>query len=89
MTESGSVDWTFYRHVSFYILIFSGWATYRFHKMLYNFDKEVERFKDADYCTAFARSQLIPSHVAEAKAAIKNGDVKRFEDAMKQVKKVL
>jgi hypothetical protein len=90
MTVSGTIMWaSFYQHVSFYVLMASTWLTYRFHKKLHEHETEVERFKDADYCTAFARSQLLPSHLEEAKAAIKRGDTKRFEDAMAQVKKTL
>ena len=90
MTLNGEIVWgSFYKTISFYAVLAFAYLTYRFHKGLYAHETEVERFKDADYCNALALSQLMPVHLAHAKAAIARGDTRRFALAMAQVKKIL
>jgi hypothetical protein len=90
MTTDGHVDWTsFYKAVSFYCLLGFAIGTFLFHRYLYIHERDVMQFKDADYCVAYARSQLIPAHVEAAKALIAQGDTQRFEAAMAQVVGIL
>ncbi len=53
------------------------------------YEVEIDAFKDADYCMAYARSQLIPAQVEASKQAIASGDTDQFKAAMKQIKDVL
>ncbi|WP_291366330.1 hypothetical protein [Acetobacter sp. UBA5411] len=90
MTVNNKISWTsFYVTKSFYLLLFFLVLTYFFNRYLFLYEKDVLQFKEADYCVAYARSQLIPAHIEAARSKIAQGDTQSFEDAMAQVKKIL
>ena len=68
MTKDGMIEWgSFYKAVSFYFVLAFSVLTYLFHHKLYNHEVGVMQFRDAEYCVAYARSQLIPAHIEAAK----------------------
>ena len=56
---------------------------------MHAYETEISAFKDADFCMAYARSQLIPAQVEASILAIGRGDVDQFKAAMKQIKDAL
>ncbi len=88
-TPAGIV-WASIPHTfSFWALMASCIATYLFYRYMHIYEVEIDAFKDADYCMAYARSQLIPAQVEASKQAIASGDTDQFKAAMKQIKDVL
>lgn len=90
MTTPQGIAWaSFYSAFSFWALLVVCLATFLFHRILHSYETEISAFKDADFCVAYARSQLIPAQVEAATQAIGRGDTDQFKAAMKQIKDVL
>lgn len=90
MTGPKGIEWaTFYLSLSFWLLLLVCFITFVFHKFLHEYETEINSFKDADFCMAYARSQLIPAQVEVSIQAIARGDVDQFKAAMKQIKDAL
>lgn len=90
ISTSRGLDWarvpiTF----SFWALLVSAFLLFLFHRYMHEHESDIAAFKDADFCVAYARSQLIPAQMDAAKQAIADGDTERFKLAMKQVKDAL
>jgi hypothetical protein len=90
MTTPNGIYWgSFYNTFSFWALLLVCLFTFVFHRFMHAYETEVSAFKDADFCMAYARSQLIPAQVHASKQAIGRGDVAEFKAAMKQIKDAL
>lgn len=74
---------------SFWALVVSSLLAFQFHRHLHIYETEISAFKDADFCMAYARSQLIPAQVSASMNAIAAGDDDQFKVAMKKIKDAL
>lgn len=84
------VAWeSFYRSLSFYLLSLCVALTLLFHRWLYSFENDVQKFQDADFCLAYARSRLLPEQIERSRQKIKEGDLGEFQAAMKEIQRVL
>lgn len=87
ITTPAGINWgRFYDTFSFWALAVVCIITFVFHRHLLMHEKQVNEFKDDEYCIAYARSQLIPAQVSAARQAIGNGDDEKYKAAMKQIK---
>ena len=90
VTTPKGIDWaSFYGTFSFWALLVVCLITFLFHRFLHSYETEISAFKDADFCMAYARSQLIPAQVEASKQAIGRGETDQFKAAMKQIKDAL
>ena len=88
-TPQGIIWLSFYKTISFYVLILIGICLYQYNKSIYVHDKEVSRFLDSDYCIAYMRSKCLPEAAERYKKLIRNGDGGELKQAMDELKKVL
>lgn len=90
ITNSEGIAWTdFYKAKSFYGLIVLGFCMYYYNKSVYLHERELSRFLDADYCTAYMRSKCLPEAAERYKQLIRSGDGGELKQAMDELKKVL
>lgn len=90
MTTSQGIQWkSFYGTFSFWVLLVVCLVTFLFHRFLHSYETDISAFKDAEFCLAYARSQLIPAQIEASVQAIGRGDTDQFKAAMKQIKDVL
>lgn len=90
ITKNGEIVWQSIPSASsFWALLISCFVAFQFHRYLLAYETQVSAFKDADFCMAYARSQLLPAQVAASMEAIAAGDLEQFKEAMKQIKDVL
>ena len=90
ITKNGEIVWQSIPSASsFWALLISCLVAFQFHRYLLAYETQVSAFKDADFCMAYARSQLLPAQVAASMEAIAAGDLEQFKEAMKQIKDVL
>lgn len=88
-TEAG-ISWgSMPEKFSFWALIASSLGAFQFHRHLHAYETQISAFKDADFCIAYARSQLIPAQVSASMNAIAAGDDAQFKAAMKKIKDAL
>ena len=80
---------SFFKTVSFYVLVFLIIIYAIYKRFLVSSDNDISKFKDEDYCLAYARSQMLPEAAKKAVEKIRNGNGGEFHDAMKEIKKVL
>lgn len=87
---SGEFVWSALPHsISAYVLLGFSVLSYLFYRFLHQEASNVENFKDALYCEAYIRSQLIPEQVAAYKEKIRQGNTEEFAAAMTELKGIL
>ena len=74
---------------STYGLIFLIFIIYKYNRAIYLREKEIERFRDDDYCTAYMRSQCLPEAAERYKRLIREGRGGELKQAMDEVKDIL
>lgn len=90
MSTDGIILWgSFYKAKSFYGLIALALCMYFYNKAIYVHERELSRFLDADYCTAYMRSKCLPEAAERYKQLIRSGDGGELKQAMDELKKVL
>jgi len=90
ITQDAQIVWAeFYKAKSFYGLLALSWLTYAYNKAIYVHEREVSRFLDTDYCTAYMRSKCLPEAADRYKKLIRSGDGGELKQAMDELKKVL
>lgn len=90
VTVAGEIDWaSFYKAKSFYGLIVIGICLYLYNKTIYLHDREISRFLDSDYCTAYMRSKCLPEAAEKYKQLIRDGDGGELKQAMDELKRIL
>ncbi|WP_092006830.1 hypothetical protein [Marinobacter pelagius] len=90
VTVAGEIDWaSFYKAKSFYGLIAIGICLYLYNKSIYLHDREISRFLDSDYCTAYMRSKCLPEAAEKYKQLIRDGDGGELKQAMDELKRIL
>jgi len=88
-TSSGIAWGSVYQSASFYLLIVFAALTLLFHRFLHTFETDIQKFRDADFCLAYARSRLLPEQIERSRQKIKDGDIGDFQAAMREIQKVL
>jgi hypothetical protein len=90
ITHSSEIAWKeFYKAKSFYGLLALSLCMYFYNKAIYLYEREISRFLDADYCTAYMRSKCLPEAAERYKKLIRSGDGGELKQAMDELKKVL
>lgn len=90
ITQVSDIIWAdFYKSKSFYGLLFLSFGTYIYNKAIYLHEREVSRFLDTDYCTAYVRSKCLPEAAERYKKLIRSGAGGELKQAMDELKKVL
>lgn len=90
ITVNGVVTWKkFYTSNSFYALVVLSVCTYLYNKSIYLFEKQVSKFSDTEYCTAYVRSKCLPEAAEKYKQLIRSGNGGELKQAMDELKKVL
>ncbi len=90
ITVNGVITWgLFYKANSFYGLIALSLCMYWYNKAVYLFEKQVSKFSDADYCTAYVRSKCLPEAADRYRQLIREGNGGELKQAMDELKKVL
>ncbi|WP_085853501.1 hypothetical protein [Palleronia marisminoris] len=75
--------------VSFWLLLGVLVLTFLFHRYMHSYETSVSAFQDAEYCMAYARSELIPAQIEASKREIDNGNYEQFDAAMQKIKDAL
>ena len=88
-TPSGLAWVTFYKSRSLYCLLALTIAFYWYSRKVYLHDRELSRFLDADYCTAYMRSKCLPQAAERYKELIRNGNGGELQQAMTELRKIL
>lgn len=88
-TPTGLVWSNFYRAKSFYGLFVLFLLLFFYNRALYEFETDVDRFLDKDYCTAYMRSQCLPEAAERYRQAIRTGAIGELERAMDELRRVL
>lgn len=84
------LEWrSFYHSTSFYILLFLVLIMLVYNSSLYRYERDIRRFLDTDYCTAYMVSECLPELAERTKQEIRQGGVKQFAKAMDEVRKGL
>jgi hypothetical protein len=87
MTPKG-INWlSFYTQPPFYVLLAAVGLTILYQRHVFGVDREILKFSDTEFCTAYARSQLIPAQVAAAVKRIESGDTDSFARALAEIKR--
>ncbi|VVQ02477.1 hypothetical protein [Pseudomonas fluorescens] len=90
ITLNAQIVWAeFYKAKSFYGLLVLSLFTYLYNKAIYIHEREVSRFMDADYCTAYMRSKCLPEAADKYKKLIRSGGGGELKQAMDELRKVL
>jgi hypothetical protein len=90
ITVNGEIVWAnFYKANSFYGLAALSLCMYWYNKAVYLFEKQVSKFSDAEYCTAYVRSKCLPEAADRYRQLIREGDGGELKQAMDELKKVL
>ena len=90
ITVNGVVTWNiFYKTNSFYGLLVTSICMYLYNKEVYLFEKQVSKFSDIEYCTAYVRSKCLPEAAERYKQLIRSGNGGELKQAMDEFKKVL
>jgi uncharacterized membrane protein len=90
ITVNGIVNWEiFYTTNSFYALLVTTICMYLYNKEVYLFEKQVSKFSDTEYCTAYIRSKCLPEAAEKYKQLIRSGNGGELKQAMDEIKKVL
>ncbi|MFP6798889.1 MAG: hypothetical protein VCA39_07220 [Pseudomonas sp.] len=90
ITQNSVIVWKeLYKAKSFYGLLILSLCMYFYNKAIYLYEREISRFLDADYCTAYMRSKCLPEAAERYKKLIRSGDGGELKQAMDELKKVL
>jgi len=90
ITVDGKLDWTlFSKSKSFYSLCVLTIISYLYFKELYLYERQTERFLDADYCVAYMRSKCLPEAAERYRVLIRTGNIGELTRAMHELEKVL
>lgn len=90
ITSKNGIEWLlFYKSKSFYGLIVLSILTYFDNKIRYLAEKEILRFRDAEYCVAYMRSKCLPEAAERYKELIRLGNVGELTKAMNELKDIL
>jgi hypothetical protein len=90
ITVDGKLDWTlFAKSKSFYSLCALTFISYLYFKELYLYERQTERFLDADYCVAYMRSKCLPEAAERYKELIRGGNFGELAQAMDEVERIL
>jgi hypothetical protein len=90
ITKDGEIIWTdLYRSWSCYILILSISLYCIYTKLTYDIDKDIQKFKDDDFCRAYVRSKCIPALANKYSDMIKNGNLDDLKQARSEVDRIL
>lgn len=90
ITKNSVIIWKeLYKAKSFYGLLVLSLCMYFYNKAIYLYEREISRFLDADYCTAYMRSKCLPEAAERYKKLIRSGDGGELKQAMDELKKVL
>lgn len=90
ITQNSVIIWKeLYKAKSFYGLLILSLCMYFYNKAIYLYEREISRFLDADYCTAYMRSKCLPEAAERYKKLIRSGDGGELKQAMDELKKVL
>lgn len=90
ITVNGVVTWElFYKTSSFYGLVITSVCMYAYNKEVYLFERQVLKFSDTEYCTAYVRSKCLPEAADRYKQLIRSGNGGELKQAMDELKKVL
>ncbi|MDV6317817.1 hypothetical protein [Chromohalobacter sp. HP20-39] len=90
ITINGVVTWSlFYKANSFYGLLVTSFCIYIYNKEVYLFEKQVSKFADTEYCTAYMRSKCLPEAAERYKQIIRSGNGGELKQAMDEINKVL
>lgn len=90
ITHNSVIVWKeLYKAKSFYGLLILSLCMYFYNKSIYLYEREISRFLDADYCTAYMRSKCLPEAAERYKKLIRSGDGGELKQAMDELKKVL
>ncbi len=90
ITTSNGLAWRiFYKAHSFYALFVLSLGIYWYNRALYLYEREVQRFLDADYCVAYMRSKCLPEAAQRYKELIRSGAGGELKQAMDELRKIL
>ena len=90
ITVDGRLLWrSFYKAHSFYLLVVLSILIFIYNRFLYLREKDIEKFRDAEYCLAYMRSKCLPEAADRFIAKIRDGDLDEFRKAMDEVKGAL
>jgi hypothetical protein len=90
ITVEGKLDWAlFYKSKSFYGLCVVTLICYLYFRELYHYERQTEKFLDADYCVAYMRSKCLPEAAERYKEIIRKGNFGELARAMDEVERIL
>lgn len=90
ISTSDGLDWSeFYQAKSFYGLLATVVVSYIYNRKAYQYEREVERFQDDDYCRAYMRSKCLPEAAENYRELIRSGAKGELVKAMREFEKIL
>ncbi len=90
ITTPAGLKWqAFYNTKSFYGLAALAWILYVYNRAVFLHEREISRFLDNDFCTAYMRSKLLPEAAERFKELIRNGQGGELKQATDEIKKIL
>jgi len=90
ITVNNSIDWKlFYKTKSFYALIILTVIIFWYNKSSFNYEREIQKFIDKEYCIAYMRSKCLPEAAKQYRKLIKEGKGGELSQAMKELKEIL
>ncbi len=90
ITTLAGLEWgRFHKTWSVYGLLAVTAAQVVYSRLLYNYEIEIMKFLDGDYCIAYLRSKCLPEVAEKYKTRIRNGQGGEFKDAMDEIREVL
>ncbi|WP_153040711.1 hypothetical protein [Pseudovibrio sp. Ad46] len=85
-TEEGIAWSSFHTTTSFWLLLLVFVFTFVFHRYMHAHEMSVDAFQDAEYCMAYARSELLTAQVAASKKEIEDGNLELYEQSMQKIR---
>lgn len=90
ITNETGINWrAFYKAKSFFCLLFIVWVIYFYNKAIYIYEREINRFRDKDFCLAYMRSKCLPEAAEKYKKMIRDGEGGELKKAMDETKRIL
>lgn len=79
----------FYASPSFYGLAVLSVIIYAYNRALYLHERDLSRFLDVDFCTAYMRSKLLPEAAERYKKLIRDGHGGELKHATDELREIL
>mgnify|MGYP001769527560 CR=1 FL=1 len=91
ITKDGKLDWTtFYKAVTFWLLIGYSFIIYLYNRFIYRFEKNILKYLDENYCKAYIVNACLPEITERYKQELRSGKkTSEMIDISKELKKLL